>query len=229
MSEEVISIAKEILRNAHLARASLDAYEGLAANAIKLNGSQHKDTFGLIQQALITQCIIAICRIYDKTSSNKKKNTVFELLNAFESGMSKQLKDYDLKLYKLSHLGISEDKLSNKIDEVFVTICATIRNVQVQRVKEESLEKIKCVRNKIIAHSEQIEYEVKTRLWEELPDLNELREIISFAENVSVYVYDVCQKDKSFCINTSSYKVGIENMIDSIFDKRCFNKSYLKN
>jgi len=121
------SILINILESTCIAKWALEQYEAIGNMAPAINKSRHDFVFGFLQKVMLDFAILQILVIYDKSNKEKKKYSIFDILE--------DLKNIEYSPYTAEVLSIQE-----RVDTI---------------INYTDFKRLKHYRNKYIAHHEQ--------------------------------------------------------------------------
>jgi hypothetical protein len=182
-----------IMVNAKQVKDNIGVYEAIGLHARALNSSQHKNFFGIIQKSALQLAVLGIAKIYDDTSKQYRKHTVYELERHFIKHVSKaSLRSYSddllsslniskLLAHKLMHGEKIERRLEYKSAQIFLSESVPRKSTNV------SLRKIIEHRHKFVSHQEFLT-KVQKKTYGQLPNLKEFLRLAEFAENYTSFV-----------------------------------------
>lgn len=138
--------------------------------------------FHVIQSSLLTDAIMSVSRIYDKPNSKNKTRCLLSILAfisknnddlipiAQKPNLKKYLYEIDIDKYFIELVDINESLYGKMIADFF-------RSNSMNDENRNRITKLKNIRDKKIAHNEQIDFV-------EQPTLIDLKELIEFAKKV---------------------------------------------
>jgi hypothetical protein len=220
-SDELRSISDPIWSNTYFVKNALGLYEGVSIHVEELRRYDH--FFGLIQKFSSEYAVLGICRMFDKANRFYQKDTVYALFDYLKGNLSSQY-IFRLKLEILTKMGIAAQNAQNLIaglrdsfDTKRSEFLTCVESSMPKRDQNEPLERLFLCRDKMLAHQERLNYDLRERL-EYLPSLASMEFINCWAENFVIMVISLLTPNVTLLPPSVSGRAAALNVAAKLLD-----------
>jgi hypothetical protein len=152
------------------AEAAIKLYEEIGKRKNDLSKNNFESLFGFLQNALLSQIILAITKIYECPSNRNKLRSIPVALNLLENYSTILKIEHREQLeQKLTLCGIEECLRTKSDQEITEIVVKQIQEMLPPKDKGGGLDRLKKLRDKRIAHSEAI-IELPEIFWREIEE-----------------------------------------------------------
>jgi hypothetical protein len=219
--DELHSTLYPVWFNTYRVRTALELYEGVSTHADELQNHSH--FFGLIQNISLDYAALGICRMFDKSSTRYRRDTIFATFEFLKVNLTSTY-TRRVKSDNLIRMGIASN-ISLNMNAKLIEDFESHKNVLLDEIahsmpsikNNESLEKLFTYRDKVLAHQERLTDDLKDKL-KFLPSLGHMEDINRWVENF-------CALSMSLLSNTTllppsfSARIAALNVIAKLLDK----------
>jgi hypothetical protein len=184
-----MSVMEPVWYNTYWVKNALEQWEGVSKYATELN-KVHGHFWGLTQKFALDAAVIGLCKLYDTSNKRYPKHTVHELLDYLQKNLTQETGS-NVQKNDLLALTISEEVATQIISdfrspenfkEAKVKLINAIDSVLPNKDSGSPLERIFMVRDKIVAHQEQLSDAIKEQT-KSLPPLEDMEKLNQWANS----------------------------------------------
>lgn len=228
-SDEISAALNPVWYNADWVTSVLGVYEGISKHADQLN-INHSTFFGITGRLALDAAAIGICKLYDTSNPNYKKDTVPALFDYFKAHVDGRYA-IRLKLETLSALGIAEAHasqiaagLKHHFDATKFQLFRVLEELLPTKKNDTALFRLMTYRNKIATHQERLKESYKESL-ESLPSLYDMERLNHWATNLCVLAINLLTPNVAIVPHGRSSRIATLTVAAKLLNKQFSNEA----
>ena len=218
-------LIEPLVSNVYWVKSAIGTYDGVSQHALALN-ERHAHFFGLVQIFSLDSAVLGICRMFDTSNKRYKKHTVPELFNRLERHLTSSYMER-LRPRLLVALGVGEEdarevvnalQRGNDFEQAKLRMLTLIDSVMPTVERSPALEKLFSVRNKVIAHQEQLDEALKEEL-RLLPSLEDMEKLVQWVRDFCELLCCILTPDATWVDSVVSARMAALNVAAKLLGK----------